>query len=150
LSFAIEQRTKDKGQRTILQAPVSAGELIDKITILEIKLERITDVTKQANVRHELDLLSAVQAKSVPASPELTALAAELKAVNERLWEIEDEIRSCETSGNFGDRFITLARSVYQENDHRAALKRRINDLLDSAIVEEKSYAGWENVVRNH
>jgi hypothetical protein len=113
--------------------------LIDKITILEIKLERIADDGKWANVRRELDLLRAV---AIPPAPDWTELAAELKAVNERLWEIEDAIRTCEAAGDFGDRFIALARSVYQENDQRAALKRRINNLLGSAIVEEKWYGG--------
>jgi hypothetical protein len=122
--------------------PVSAGELIDKITILEIKLERIADAAKRANVGRELELLSAVRAKSLTSSPELNALAAELKTVNERLWEIEDGIRECEAGSDFSVHFVALARSVYAENDKRAALKRRINNLLGSAIVEEKSYGG--------
>ena len=118
--------------------PISFGELVDKITILEIKRERIADATKRANVEQELELLWAVP---LPASPELTALAAELKVVNERLWDIEDDVRRCESAGDFGRRFVALARAVYKNNDERAALKRRVNDLLDSAIVEEKSYA---------
>jgi hypothetical protein len=122
------------------QAPVSAGELIDKMSILEIKLERIADQAKLANVRKELDLLRTARA-ALPSSPYLIALAAELKVVNERLWEIEDEVRKCETANDFGPRFVALARSVYKTNDERAALKRRVNDLLGSAIVEEKAYA---------
>ncbi|HEX4592006.1 MAG TPA: DUF6165 family protein [Gemmataceae bacterium] len=118
--------------------PVSAGELIDKITILEIKLVRIGDEAKRANIRRELELLRTVQ---LPPSAELVVLSAELKAVNERLWEVEDEIRRCDSAGDFGDRFIALARSVYRANDDRAALKRRINDFLRSVIVEEKSYS---------
>ena len=122
--------------------PVSAGELIDKITILEIKRERITDEAKRGNVGRELDLLVAERRRSLPSSPELDALTAELKTVNERLWDIEDDIRRCEAAAEFGDRFVELARSVYKSNDERSALKRRINDLLGSAIVEEKSYGG--------
>jgi hypothetical protein len=122
--------------------PVSSGELIDKITILEIKQNRIADGAKRANVVQELDLLRAERARSLPSSPELDALAAELKSVNERLWEIEDDIRRCEAACNFGDHFVELARSVYKSNDGRATLKRRINELLGSALVEEKSYAG--------
>jgi len=116
--------------------------LIDKITILEIKLERIADADKRANVRREADLLRAARADLLPMSPELTTLTNGLKAVNERIWEIEDGVRACESAGEFGDRFVALARSVYTANDERAALKRQINDLLGSTIVEEKSYAG--------
>src|SRR5207248_8797583 len=122
--------------------PVSAGELIDKITILEIKLERIADAAKRANVRRELDLLRSARADSLPSSPELAALMTELRAVNERLWDIENAVRACEAAGDFGGGFVALARSVYSANDERAALKRRINEMLGSAIVEEKSYGG--------
>ena len=122
--------------------PIAAGELIDKITILEIKLERIAHAVKVAHVRREYDQLRAAQAELAPPTPELTALAASLKAVNERLWDIEDEIRMCETEGDFGPRFVALARSVYKTNDERADLKRQINDCLGSAIVEVKSYRG--------
>jgi Family of unknown function (DUF6165)/Tetratricopeptide repeat/Glycosyltransferase family 9 (heptosyltransferase) len=123
------------------RVPVSAGELIDKITILEIKLDRIRDAGKRANVRRELDLLRAARAESLPSSPELVALTAELRAINQRLWDIENGVRDCDAAGDFGDRFVALARSVYAANDERAALKRRINALLGSTIVEEKSYA---------
>jgi GR25 family glycosyltransferase involved in LPS biosynthesis len=125
-----------------LTCPVSAGELVDKITILEIKAERIAEADKLANVLRELDELRAVQPRTLSVSTELTTLAADLKKVNEQLWQIEDDIRKCEKAGDFGDRFVALARSVYQSNDVRAALKRRINDLLGSRLVEEKSYAG--------
>ncbi len=120
--------------------PVAPGELIDKITILEIKAARIDDSAKNANVRRELDLLSGTRANAVPESPDLARLTAALKAVNETLWDIEDDIRACEAAQDFGPRFIALARAVYQTNDQRAALKREINLLLGSEIVEEKSY----------
>jgi post-segregation antitoxin (ccd killing protein) len=121
---------------------VSASELIDKITILEIKLERIADEAKRANVRRELELLRAARATSIAPSAALRKLETELKAVNGRLWEIENEVRMLEAAGDFGAQFIALARSVYKENDNRAALKRRINEMLGSPIVEEKSYGG--------
>jgi hypothetical protein len=122
---------------------VSPGELIDKITILEIKTERIADEGKLANVRAELATLVAARDGALEASSELASLAAELKAVNEALWEIEDHIRDCERAEDFGPRFVELARSVYRTNDRRAALKRRINDLLGSRLIEEKSYAAY-------
>ncbi len=120
-----------------LLAPVSWGELVDKITILEIKAARIADPAKLANVRNELQALTQVRdAKgSAPAS-----LVAELRRVNEQLWDIEDQIRECEERGDFGQRFVELARSVYKTNDRRAALKRQVNDAMGSDLVEEKSY----------
>ena len=123
--------------------PVSWGELIDKIAILEIKSERLTDEGKIANVRRELDELAAVRERHFPAHAGLAALAAELKAINEELWVIEDDIRDCERAKDFGPRFIELARAVYVTNDRRAASKRKVNDLLGSALVEEKSYAPY-------
>ncbi|MBT6157491.1 MAG: hypothetical protein HOL01_12180 [Planctomycetaceae bacterium] len=122
---------------------IAPGELIDRMTILEIKSERITDAAKLANVRIELETLQRARDADVPASDQLDRLTAELKAVNEALWEIEDDIRDCERAQDFGPRFIELARSVYVTNDQRAALKREINDLLGSRIVEEKSYASY-------
>jgi hypothetical protein len=130
------------GQAGRLEAPISAGELIDKITILEIKGERIADAAKRANVRAELDALRAVRDRRVPPSAELDRLTAELRRVNERLWRIEDGVRACEARRDFGPEFVALARAVYQSNDRRAALKRRVNELLGSALVEEKHYAG--------
>ena len=127
---------------TIL-APIAPGELIDKITILRIKSERISDETKLANVRIELDVLNKTRAEAVEESAKLTELDAALQAVNEELWEIEDDIRDCERNGDFSDTFIQLARAVYVTNDKRAALKKEINLLLGSAIVEEKSYAEY-------
>ena len=122
---------------------ISPGELLDKITILEIKLANITEAAKLANVRREYDLLTAVLNEEVRAGDALARLRAELKSVNAELWTIEDAIRAEERAGRFGAEFIALARSVYRANDRRAALKREINLLLDSALVEEKSYAPY-------
>ncbi len=123
-----------------LLAPISVGELVDKISILEIKAAAITDPAKQANVMRELAALEAVRRREVAALPELAALYAELKSANRTLWQIEDEIRAHERDGRFDERFIELARNVYRTNDQRAVLKRRINELTGSEIVEEKSY----------
>ena len=128
---------------TVLQVEVSAGELIDKITILEIKAERIADPDKVANVERELRSLAAARSEALPSSAELDELTAELRRINERLWEIEDDIRDCERNGDFGERFIDLARAVYRTNDRRAAAKRSINELLGSELVEEKDYADY-------
>jgi hypothetical protein len=128
-----------------IRIPVAPGELIDKITILQIKSERITDSEKLRNVRHELATLVGVRDECLPQSSELAERTAELKQVNEALWQIEDEIRLCERAHDFGPRFIDLARSVYRENDRRAAVKRRINELLGSELMEEKSYAAFQS-----
>ncbi|HEY4636442.1 MAG TPA: DUF6165 family protein [Rhodospirillales bacterium] len=127
-----------------IRIPVAAGELTDKIAILEIKAARIADAAKLANVRAELALLAAVRDREIPATAEMRALAAELKSINEELWEIEDAIRDCERAGDFGPRFIALARAVYRTNDRRAATKRRIDAALGSKIREEKSYATYQ------
>ena len=119
---------------------IAPGELIDKITILEIKSERIDDPEKLANVRIELDVLAAARDAAIAPSDAMTRLTADLKSVNEALWVIEDDIRDCERDGDFGPKFIDLARAVYKTNDKRAALKREINVLLGSRLVEEKSY----------
>lgn len=116
--------------------PVSAGELVDKITILRVKAARI-DPAKRPNVVKELALLETVAAGALP---DLAELAAELEAVNAALWDIEEGKRDCERRGDFGPGFIALARSVYVENDRRAAIKRRINEAVGSDLVEEKSY----------
>ena len=126
-----------------LLAPISPGELLDKITILRIKATRIGDEAKLANVRRELAVLEASWAQSGLATATIDAHIAALQAVNERLWVIEDDIRDCERNGDFGPRFIHLARSVYIENDERAAIKRRINTALGASLVEEKSYAKY-------
>ena len=123
-----------------LLVPISVGELLDKISILEIKAAAIEDAAKQANVRRELAALEAVRGREVAATPELRALYAELKSANQALWHIEDEIREHERGGQFDERFIELARSVYRTNDRRAVVKRRINELTGSDLVEEKSY----------
>ena len=128
---------------TVLQVEVSPGELIDKITILEIKAERISDPEKLANVHRELRSLSATRKEALDPSPELDEFTAELRRINEQLWEIEDDIRDCERNGDFGERFIELARAVYRTNDRRAAAKRKINELLGSELVEEKDYADY-------
>ena len=121
-------------------APISAGELIDKITILRVKAERIGDSAKEANVRKELALLEATASEHLPASAEIDHLTAELTAVNAALWDIEDGKRDCERRQDFGPDFVALARRVYIDNDQRAAIKRAINAAAGSEIVEEKSY----------
>lgn len=126
-----------------IAVPVSPGELIDKITILEIKAERIGDAAKRHNVVIELTALRTVRDSVLPASAALDDLTQRLHSVNELLWVIEDEIRSCERLGDFGSVFIELARSVYRTNDQRAAIKQRINILLGSELIEEKSYAAY-------
>jgi hypothetical protein len=121
--------------------PVSWGELLDKISILEIKRERIRDAHARANIEKELRLLRDLAAPAM-AEPEVRPLLAKLDEVNEALWDIEDAIRACEARGDFGPGFVRLARSVYRRNDERAALKRELNLLLASELVEEKSYEG--------
>ncbi|MCF1433951.1 hypothetical protein GOZ97_22270 [Agrobacterium vitis] len=123
----------------MIEVPVSWGELIDKITILQIKAERITDEAKRTNVERELSLLNE-RLKPVAAHQGVIAISRDLLAVNTALWEIEDDIRDCERDGDFGPRFVSLARSVYVTNDRRAELKRQINVELGSDIIEEKSY----------
>lgn len=126
-----------------LNVEVSVGELLDKITILEIKAERITDAAKVANVRAELESLRATWAASPLSARDITDLFARLKAVNEELWEIEDGIRRLEGLRSFGEEFVQLARSVYHRNDERAAIKRELNRVLGSRLVEEKSYTDY-------
>jgi hypothetical protein len=123
-----------------IKVPVSPGELLDKITILRIKSQRMSDPDKLRNVRLELDALQGTWASSAYASVDLDADVNALMAVNERLWVIEDDIRDKERAQAFDAEFIRLARAVYIENDERAAIKRRINLTLGSTIVEEKSY----------
>ncbi|MBE0583473.1 MAG: hypothetical protein IH612_06865 [Desulfofustis sp.] len=123
--------------------PVSWGELLDKITILRIKKERIVDSGKRDNVLRELSVLEAAWQGRKDSVGELDELAELLRSVNQALWDIEDEIRDCERRGDFGDRFIELARQVYLTNDRRADLKYRVNRLLGSDIVEEKAYHAY-------
>ena len=122
--------------------PASVGDLIDRLTILEIKAQKIEDTAKRANVSRELVLLSEVKAAHALSGGRLAELEHALKAANLALWDIEDNIRRCEAEQNFGPEFIGLARSVYFENDRRAQLKREINLLCGSRLIEEKSYAG--------
>lgn len=126
-----------------IHVPISPGELLDKITILQIKSERIADATKVANVKVELEMLQEVWQQSVEQDETISALADELKAINEELWVIEDDIRDEERDKRFGDRFIELARAVYVTNDKRADAKKRVNLHLGSRIVEEKSYQDY-------
>ena len=121
------------------RVPISWGELIDKITILEIKAARLKNPAAIANVNKELSMLAS-RAELAMQSPELQALKKQLTQVNETLWEIEDNIRAKEAAREFDAGFIALARSVYQRNDERAAIKRKINTLLSSELIEEKSY----------
>lgn len=128
---------------SLISAPISFGELIDKITILEIKSERISDASKLANVRDELQLLVRLWNMDEHSRTDISGERAELKRINEALWEIEDEIRLKERDRAFDARFIELARAVYQTNDRRAAVKRAINLKLGSRLVEEKSYQDY-------
>ena len=123
-------------------APIGIGELIDKITILEIKSERIADANKLRNVSAELAALRELQRGAGLDTPDMKPYSRELKSLNAALWEIEDAIRELEARGDFGARFIELARGVYQNNDRRAQVKQRINLAFGSEIVEEKSYKG--------
>lgn len=123
--------------------PVSFGELLDKIAILQIKSERMGDPAKLANVRNELEALERTWAAHDASKTDISELRAGLKAVNERLWVIEDDIRDKEAAQAFDARFIELARSVYFQNDERARLKKEINLALGSSYVEEKSYADY-------
>lgn len=125
-----------------MNARVSHGELFDKITILRIKEARIDDESKLRNVRRELRALEDVAAKVDPPPPE--QLVRQLQEVNERLWEIEDDIRDKERLQAFDEEFIRLARSVYLTNDRRAELKRDVNRVTGSALVEEKSYQDYQ------
>lgn len=119
---------------------VSWGELIDKYTILAIKSERIQDPGKLKNIRTEMESLAAAHGRAHGMSPGLATAEARLKAINEKLWDIEDHIRDCERAKDFGPRFVELARGVYFTNDERSNVKREINGLLCSGLVEEKSY----------
>ena len=127
----------------VVRIPVSWGELFDKMTILKIKQDRISDGRKLINIVRELESLEEACRARQPLADGVDALVSELRRVNESLWDIEDEIRRCERDGDFSQRFIDLARSVYRTNDERAALKRQINMLLGSELIEEKSYEAY-------
>jgi len=128
----------------MIEVPVSPGEVLDKITILEIKSERMTDTVKLANVRRELELLQAAWCKAVVEDVSVRRIHDELKNINEALWEIEDDIRDKERAREFDQVFIELARSVYVTNDKRANAKKELNLYLGSEIVEEKSYQDYQ------
>jgi Family of unknown function (DUF6165) len=130
---------------SLITTPISHGELIDKITILEIKSEQMTDPAKLANVRKELELLNAVWAADAAAAIDIAAERTRLKAVNQSLWDIEDRIRLKEKAQAFDAEFIELARAVYFQNDDRAAVKREINLKLGSQLIEEKSYQNYKS-----
>lgn len=125
-----------------IRAPISVGELIDKITILQIKATRILDPAKAANIATELVLLSEVREQVGLEGAAMDRFVARLHAINTALWDLEDAIRDCEATNDFGPRFVTLARAICRTNDQRAAIKREINLAFGSAIVEEKSYRG--------
>ncbi len=126
-----------------IHVPVSPGEVLDKITILEIKSERIADPEKVANVRVELALLQETWKQSIAEDETIRSLHAELKSINEELWEIEDDIRDKERAKEFDQKFIELARAVYFTNDRRSEVKKKLNLHLGSQIIEEKSYQDY-------
>ncbi len=130
----------------LIQAPISLGELIDKITILEIKAANINDQTKLNNVTHELTILNEKVKTILDAAGQqkLSPLQQRLKDINQELWIIEDDIRDCERAKDFSHRFIELARAVYVTNDKRAAVKKEINLAFGSELVEEKSYKDYQ------
>ena len=127
----------------LIHIPMSPGELLDKITILEIKSERMSDEEKLANVRRELELLNATWSDAVTSDDTIERIHRDLKSINEELWVIEDDIRDKERVKEFDERFIELARAVYFTNDKRAAAKKELNVYLGSQIVEEKSYQDY-------
>ena len=132
-----------KNQETKVTAEIAVGELADKITILEIKLENITDEAKLKNIATELETLKATYYTHVEQTPELKTLKRRLLEINKMLWAIEDDIRDKERDKEFNSDFIQLARDVYYTNDERCAVKRQINNLTGSRLVEEKSYSDY-------
>ena len=127
-----------------IKVDVSVGEFLDKVTILEIKSERIQDAAKLANVNKELNLLKKIWGESEFAKADIADEMARLKRINEKLWKIEDDIRDKERQRTFDEGFIELARAVYYENDVRAAIKKELNLKLGSDLVEEKSYSDYQ------
>jgi len=123
-----------------ITCPTSAGELLDKISILEIKSEKITQNEKLENIKNELQILQSIKEKTINSDNTILSLFNKLKNINSKLWVIEDDIRDCERNDDFNETFIQLARSVYKTNDVRAEIKKEINLYLGSNIVEEKSY----------
>lgn len=129
---------------SLVSTPMSVGELLDKITILEIKADKIKDQEKLKNINHELQLLTDTWQATGLISSKTDELKAALKTVNLKLWKIEDDIRIFEKNKNFGDEFVQLARSVYYQNDDRAAIKKQINEATGSELTEEKSYESYQ------
>lgn len=127
----------------LILIPLAPGELVDKITILKIKSERMDDPEKLANVRRELELLRQEQGRHIPDDPAIAEMEARLEEVNGRIWDLEDIIRDCDRKKDFGEVFLDTARKIYRTNDERAAIKKQINLHLGSQIVEEKSYAEY-------
>lgn len=135
------RQQRPSGGGGAIQIEVSPGELFDKISILQIKAERITDPAALEHVRRELAMLEQASGAIVQLAA-LRELRAQLKSVNEALWDVEDEIRRCDAAGDFGPRFVELAQAVYHHNDRRAHVKRQINEMLGSRIAEQKTYGG--------
>jgi hypothetical protein len=133
-----ESRTSNRR----VTAPIAIGELIDKISILEIKVARFTDTAKRRNVEAELRLLQEIKSAAGLDTPDMTRFSDELRKLNTELWDLENDIRAREAQHDFGEQFITLARNVYLTNDQRARVKHQINLQYGSDIVEEKSYSG--------
>ena len=127
----------------LINVPISPGELVDKITILEIKKEFIEDINKLKNINHEYDLLMQIYSNDVSQTDGVDSLKSKLKNINLSLWKIEDDIRDCERDKIFKERFVQLARDVYFTNDKRSKVKLEINLLLNSSLVEEKSYKDY-------
>ena len=123
---------------------VPTGEFLDKMTILEIKSERIQDAAKLTNINKELGILKSTWTNSASSKTDISALMAELKSINKALWDIEDNIRIKESQAAFDEEFIALARSVYITNDRRADIKKQLNQALGSNLMEEKSYADYQ------
>jgi hypothetical protein len=130
-----------KGGQGVLNVEVPAGQWLDRLSIAQIKAERIADTAKQPDVRAELAALQRAGAGLLPLSAEVQELAAQLKGVNERLWDVEDQLRLCEKEGDFSERFVGLARSVYQLNDLRTGLKREINQRMVSCYLGRKCHS---------
>ena len=127
----------------LINVPISPGELVDKITILEIKKEYIDDINKLKNINNEYELLMQIYSNDVSKTDGVDSLKSKLKNINLSLWKIEDDIRDCERDKIFKERFVQLARDVYFTNDKRSKVKLEINLLLNSSLVEEKSYKDY-------
>ena len=127
-----------------INVSISIGELIDKITILEIKLEKINESDKKQNIKHELDLLNSKYIKIKELNKEIENYFKQLKEINLELWDIEESIRDCERRNNFDSEFVELSRKIYIKNDLRFEIKNKINKKFSSEIVEEKSYSKYQ------